>query len=158
MKALNRTLGRYASFGPVMIRVVLGGLFLLHGIDKFRGGLSGVESFFDASGVPVAALSAPVTATIEVVLGSALILGFFTRASAFILSLLLVGAIVFVKADGGILGSSELDLAYLSGLLGLIVLGPGRLSVDEALNTDETVIDLRASSTEAPRRTPASVA
>ena len=156
MKALNRTLGRYASFGPVMIRVVLGGLFLLHGIDKFRGGLSGVEAFFDSSGVPAAAVAAPVTAVIEVVLGTALILGFFTRASAVILSLLLVGAIFFVKGDAGILGSSELDLAYLAGLLGLIVLGPGRLSVDEALNTDETVIDLRAS-TDASPRTPVSV-
>lgn len=156
MKALNRTLGRYASFGPVMIRVVLGGLFLLHGIDKFQGGISGVESFFASSGVPAAALAAPLTAVAEVVFGIALIIGLYTRISALVLSVVIVGAIIFVKADAGILGSSELDLAYLAGLVGLIVLGPGRLSVDEVLDTDETVIDLRPS-TEPSVRTPASV-
>lgn len=149
MRAFNRSLGRFASFGPVIIRIMLGGLFLLHGIDKFRGGLSGVEAFFDSSGVPAAALTAPLTAVAEVVLGIALILGLFTRLAAAALSLIMIGAIVWVKADGGILGSAELDLAYLGGLLGLVLLGPGRLSVDEALHTDETVIDLRASNQEA---------
>lgn len=156
MRAFNQSLGRFASFGPVIIRIVLGGLFLLHGIDKFRGGIAGVEGFFASSGVPAAALTAPVTAVVEVVLGTALILGLFTRVSAFVLSLLLVGSIAFVKAEAGILGSSELDLAYLSGLLGLIVLGPGRFSIDEALDADETVIDLRSTNDARPR-TPASV-
>lgn len=145
MRDLNRSLGRFASFGPCVIRVVLGGLFLLHGIDKFRGGLSGVEDFFASNGVPAAALLAPAAAIAEVALGVALIVGAFTRLAAVGLAILIIGAITFVKADGGILGSSELDLAYLAGLLGLVLLGPGRLSVDEALDTDETVIDLRAS-------------
>lgn len=143
MKSFNQSLGRYASFGPFVIRVILGGLFLLHGIDKFRGGLSGVEGFFASSGVPAASLTAPATAVAEIVLGVALILGLFTRLAAVGLSLVMIGAIAWVKADGGILGSSELDLAYLAGLLGLVMLGPGRLSVDEFLDTDETVIDLR---------------
>lgn len=144
MKALNRSIGRFASFGPVVIRVVLGGLFLLHGIDKFQGGLSGVEMFFADAGVPAAAVTAPLTAIGEVVLGTALILGVFTRLAAAALSLLLLGAIFWVKADGGILGSTELDLAYLAGLVGVILLGPGRFSVDEALDNDGTVIELRA--------------
>lgn len=143
MRAFNRSLGRYASFGPFVIRVILGGLFLLHGIDKFRGGLSGVETFFASNGVPAASLAAPAAAVGEVVLGVALILGLFTRLAAVGLALLLMGAITWVKADGGILGSSELDLAYLAGLLGLVLLGPGRLSIDEVLDADETVIDLR---------------
>lgn len=145
MKSFNQTLGRYASFGPVIIRVFLGGLFLLHGIDKFQGGISGVEDFFASSGVPAAALSAPLTAGLEIVVGLALIIGLFTRLAAAVLALVLMGAIFWVKADGGILGSSELELAYIAGLLSLVLIGPGRLSIDEALNTDETVIDLRPS-------------
>ncbi len=156
MRDLNRSLGRFASFGPFVIRVMLGGLFLLHGIDKFRGGLDGVESFFASNGVPAAALSAPLAAVAEVVLGTALILGVFTRLAAVALALFLVGAISWIKADGGILGSSELDLAYIAGLLGLVLLGPGRLSVDEALDNDETVIELRASRQE-PAATPVRV-
>ncbi|MGH1493005.1 MAG: DoxX family protein [Acidimicrobiales bacterium] len=152
MKSLNRSLGRYASFAPLIIRVILGGLFVLHGIDKFDTGISNVEGFFDSSGVPLAALSAPLTAVLEIVLGIALIIGLFTRLSAVILTLVLFGAIIWVKADGGILGSSELDLAYISGLLALVLLGPGRLSVDEAMQTDETIIDLRVSREESARK------
>lgn len=144
MKSLNQSLGRFASFGPVIIRVFLGGLFVLHGIDKFRGGLSGVEEFFAANGVPAAGLASTATPVIEVIAGVALIVGFGTRIAAAVLALLLMGAIFWVKADGGILGSAETDLAYIAGLLGLVVLGPGRLSVDEAIDADETVIDLRS--------------
>lgn len=153
MKAFNRALGKFASFGPLIIRVVLGGLFLLHGIDKFNVGLSNVEGFFADNGVPAAGLAAPVTALFEIVLGIALIIGLFTRLSALILTVIPAGAILWVKAPD-ILGSSELDLAYMAGLLGVALLGPGRLSVDDALNTDETVIDLRSSRVEAkPRST-----
>ncbi len=147
MKAFNRALGKFASFGPLVIRVVLGGLFLLHGIDKFNVGISNVEGFFAENGVPAAALAAPVTAVLEIVLGIALIVGLFTRISALVLSAVLAGAILWVKAPD-ILGSSELDLAYISGLVGLALLGPGRFSVDDALDADETVIDLRNSRTE----------
>lgn len=156
MRAFNRALGRFASFGPLIIRVVLGGLFILHGVDKFRDGISGVEEFFASNGVPAASLTAPVTAVLEIVLGAALILGLFTRVAAAVMALVLVGAIVWVKADGGILGSSELDLAYISGLAALVLLGPGRLSVDEVLQQDETVIDLRPSEAE-PARSPVAV-
>jgi putative oxidoreductase len=150
MKSFNQTLGRYASFGPVIIRVFLGGLFLLHGIDKFQGGISGVEDFFAANGVPAASLAAPLTAGLEVVVGVALIVGLFTRLAAAVLALILMGAIFWVKADGGILGSSELELAYIAGLLSLVLIGPGRLSVDEAMKTDETLIDLRSSDRATP--------
>lgn len=153
MKALNKSLGRYASFAPLIIRVILGGLFILHGIDKFDTGISNVEGFFDSSGVPLASLTAPLTAVLEIVLGATLIVGLFTRLSAFVLALIMIGAIIWVKAENGILGSSELDLAYLSGLLALVLLGPGRLSADEAMNTDETVIDLRASNEQTARTT-----
>jgi uncharacterized membrane protein YphA (DoxX/SURF4 family) len=148
MQSLNRALGRYASFGPLIIRVVLGVLFILHGFDKFDTGISNVEGFFDASGVPLPALTAPLVAVLEIVLGAALVAGFMTRLSALVLAGILAGAIIFVKAPD-ILNASELDLAYIAGLLGLVLIGPGRVSVDEVLKADETVIDLR-SATEAP--------
>lgn len=143
MQSINRALGRYASFGPLVIRVVLGVLFILHGFDKFDTGISNVEAFFDGAGVPLPGLTAPLVAVLEIVLGAALVAGLLTRLSALVLALILAGAIFWVKAENGILGSSELDLAYISGLVGLMLLGPGRISLDEMLKTDETVIDLR---------------
>ncbi len=136
MQAINRSLSSFAPFGPTIIRVVIGALFVLHGIDKFSGGIGGVEGFFAENGVPAAGFTAPLTAVLEIVLGAALIAGLFTRVAALALAGVVVGAIIFVKADGGILGSAELDLAYLAGLVGVALLGPGRLSVDETLDTE----------------------
>lgn len=150
MRSFNAALGRLASFGPLIIRVVLGGLFVLHGIDKFRTGIGNVEGFFASNDVPLPGVTAPVTAVLEIVLGAALIFGLFTRLSALILTGVMIGAILWVKAPD-ILGSSELDLAYMAGLLALVVLGPGRFSADEAMDTDDTVIDLRAAGTAAVR-------
>jgi len=144
VKSLNLALGRFAAFGPFVLRVVLGVLFVLHGIDKFRTGLGNVSDFFAAEGVPLSSITAPATAIAEVVLGAALIAGLFTRVAAAALAVVMAGAIIWVKGSGGILGSSELDLAYLAGLVGLVLLGPGALSADEVLDQDETVIDLRS--------------
>ncbi len=155
MRSLNRALAQLASFAPLMIRLILGVLFVLHGIDKFDTGLSNVEGFFDSEGVPLPALTAPFTAIAEIVFGAALIFGFATRLSAIVLGLIMVGAIIWVK-NSAILGGAEQELAYLSGLIGVALLGPGRFSVDEAIDADDTVIDLR-SSREADTRIRASV-
>lgn len=146
MQAINSTLARQASLAPIILRLVLGALLLYHGIDKFDTGISNVEAFFDSSGVPLPALTAPLVAVVEIVVGLALILGIGTRIAAVAQILVLVGALAFVKLPD-VLGSSELDLAYIAGLSALVLLGPGRLSVDEAIDADDTVIDLRNRST-----------
>jgi len=143
MHSLNTSLGRLASFAPTILRVVLGVLFLYHGIDKFDTGLSNVEGAFDGGGVPLPGLTAPLTAIIEIVAGIALIVGAYTRLAATVLSVVMVGALIFVKLEGDFLGGSEIDFLYLGGLVALMLLGPGRLSVDEAMKLDDTVIDLR---------------
>jgi len=149
MKTLNHTLARGASFAPLIMRVLLGGLFVLHGVDKFRTGLDNVEAFFASNDVPMSGLTATLTPLLEIGLGVALILGLFTRISAIVLTAVLVGAIVWVKGPT-ILGSSELDIAYIAGLIGIALLGPGQFSIDEVLDTEVNVIDLR-STTELPQ-------
>lgn len=144
MHSLNSNLGRLASFAPTILRVVLGVLFLYHGIDKFDTGISNVEGAFDGWGVPLPGLTAPLTAILEIVFGIALIVGAWTRLAAAVLSVVMIGALIFVKLEGDVLGGSETDFAYLAGLVSLMLLGPGRLSVDEAMKLDDTVIDLRS--------------
>lgn len=149
MHTFNTTLGRLASFAPLILRVVIGVLFLYHGIDKFNGGISNVEGFFDSQGVPLPGLTAPLTAILEIVLGIALIVGAYTRLAAAGLAAIMVGALIFVKLEADVLGGSELDFSYLAGLVAIMLLGPGRLSVDEAMKIDDTVIDLRGARTAA---------
>lgn len=145
--SLNRQLGRFASMGPTITRVILGVLMFWHGIDKFRTGLGNVGNFFASQGVPLAEFSAGLVAVVEVVAGAALVFGIATRLSAVLLSLVLVGALIFVKFEAGLLGASELDLAYLAGLLSLILTGPGTASADGAMNADDSVLDVRATAT-----------
>jgi uncharacterized membrane protein YphA (DoxX/SURF4 family) len=73
---------------------------------------------------------------------SGLIVGIGTRIAAAVGIVILAGALAFVKLPD-ILGSSELDLAYVAGLSAVLLLGPGRLSIGEALRTDHTHIDIR---------------
>ena len=120
---------------PLVLRVVLGALFIWHGIDKFDAGIENVEGAFRMWGVPAPALAAPVVAVVEIVGGAALILGLLTRVAAVALGVVLVGALLWAKdiltSDGtGIISSTpvpgaEVDLAYLAGLIALVLLGPG---------------------------------
>jgi len=80
---------------------------------------------------------------IEIIAGAALVLGTVTRIAAMLLSIVMIGALIYVKQDLGIISSSpmpgaELDLALLAGLVTLIVTGPGRLSIDEQIGLEPT--------------------
>jgi uncharacterized membrane protein YphA (DoxX/SURF4 family) len=110
-------------------------LFVWHGIDKFSGGIEMVKAMFTTWGVPAAGFTAPLTAIVEIVAGAALVLGIGSRVAAISLSLVLVGAIFYVKRDLGIISSrpmpgAELDLSMLAGLVAVMLTGPGRYSVD----------------------------
>ncbi|MEL6891957.1 MAG: DoxX family protein [Actinomycetota bacterium] len=120
------------------IRVVLGYLLIRHGLDKFDTGLGNVGDAFDGWGVPLPDLSATAVAFIEVIGGAALIAGVATRFVAIAAIGVLVGAIWFVKADIGVLGGAETDLAYIAGLAALVAFGPGRWSVDRVIGLDRS--------------------
>lgn len=142
MFSINRQLGRFGVAAPVLLRLVIGALMAYHGFKKFDGGLGGVEEFFGMVDVPWPAVTAPLVAIVEVVGGLALIVGAATRLAALSLAGVLVGAILFVKADLGVIAApgpmpgAELDLALLAGLLAVVVLGPGKLSVDQAIGVE----------------------
>jgi putative oxidoreductase len=141
MHQVCSTLDRGRPVAPLVLRVVIGGLFIWHGIDKFDAGISMVEGMFRLWGVPVPGLTAPLTAVVEIVAGVMLVLGLGTRIAAMALSVVMVGALVYVKRDLGIISSApmpgaELDLALLAGLIAIVVLGPGRASLDHRLGVE----------------------
>ncbi|MCR2805705.1 DoxX family protein [Paenibacillus soyae] len=116
----------------IIMRVVLGILFVFHGIDKFQMGLNNVEAWFSSIGIP--GFLAYVVAYVELLGGIMLILGLFTRYAAGLLIVILIGAIVKAKLSVGLLGNGqmagyELDLAYILILLHLVI-AESRLSID----------------------------
>ena len=79
---------------------------------------------------------APVVATLELVGGMVLVLGVLSRPIAALLTPNMVGALALVHATAGIFvetGGFELVLLLAAAALAVVLVGPGRLSVDNAL-------------------------
>lgn len=117
-----------ASFAPLAPRLVLGVIFLTHGILKFMQ-LSGTIQFFSHIGIPLAGVIAPLIALLEIVGGLGIILGVGTRLFAALLAGELLIAILTVRWSAGFVGGYEFELALVAGLISLLCSGSGRLAL-----------------------------
>ena len=120
-----------------ILRVVTGFLFAAHGWQKFNEfTIAGTQASFAQMGVPAANLVAPVTATLELLGGIALILGVLTRVFAALLAVTMLGALFLVHASAGVFvatGGYELVLILAAAALAVALVGAGKVSVDKAL-------------------------
>ncbi|WP_200801543.1 DoxX family protein [Bacillus sinesaloumensis] len=122
------------ELGSLIIRIVLGITFFVHGLDKFRGGVENTAGWFDSIGLP--GFLAYGVASIELVGGIMLILGLFSRIVSILFAVIMVGAIVKVKLAIGFLGNGqmagyELDLAFLAMAVMLIITGSKAFALDQ---------------------------
>jgi putative oxidoreductase len=124
--------------GLLILRVVVGGTLLVHGLDKLID-LSATESYFASLGIPAPGLMAPFVAVTEAVGGALLLLGLTTRlvglalAGDMFVALLTehIGNGFFVDGGGG-----EFVLVLCGASLTLVLTGAGRFSVDSAFGVD----------------------
>lgn len=123
----------YSSVGQVILRVVLGIIFLAHGLDKFQSGISNISGFFESIGVP--GYMAVVVAVIETVGGIALILGAATRIVSMLLAFILLVAIFTAKISAGFLGGYELDVALMAIAVSLAITGSNLWSIDSLFSS-----------------------
>ncbi|OZM55939.1 oxidoreductase [Lottiidibacillus patelloidae] len=122
----------------LVIRLVLGVTFVLHGIAKFEMGLTNVAGWFESIGL--FGSLAYVVAFIELFGGIALILGLGTRVAAFITGSVMVGAIVTAKLSAGFLGGYELDIALLAMAIALVVSGSRMFAMESKLFSENEKI------------------
>jgi putative oxidoreductase len=120
----------------IIMRVVIGIIFMMHGIDKLQMGLSNVEAWFSSIGIP--GFVAYFVAILELVGGFMLIVGLFTRYVSGLFVIMLMGAIVTTKLSVGLLGDGqmagyEMDLGFMLVLLYLVVGEQSMLSVDRLI-------------------------
>ena len=147
---MSRLTDRLAPWAPTVLRLTLGVIMAFHGYQKLTGmtpaGFG--NGMLDGLGVPAPVAVAWVVTLVELVGGIALIVGAGTRVAALANGVVMLGAILLVKSDVGLIApqgagaGAELDLALLALAVGVLLLGPGRLSVDEALGVES--IDLGA--------------
>lgn len=119
------------EIGKVVMRMVLGLIFLVHGIAKFQDGMNATSGFFDTIGLP--GMSAYLVTTIEIIGGIAIIIGLGTRIFALLFASIMVVAIITVKFSAGFIGGYELDLALLAMSVYFILEKPMILSVDNLI-------------------------
>ena len=126
------TLDRISWVGPLAVRLSLGAVFLGTGWGKVHN-LAQVTGFFTDLGIPFPAASAALVSGIELVGGTLILLGLFTRFAALPLLCTMAVAILTAKRpeiDGirSLLAFEE--MTYLAGFLWLFVAGAGKASLD----------------------------
>ncbi len=124
------------SVVTVIMRVVLGIIFVFHGVAKFQMGLGNVEAWFSSIGIP--GFLAYLVAVLELVGGIVLIAGMFTRYVSALFVVMLIGAVLTAKLSAGLLGDGtsvgyELDLGLMLIALYLAVANEQALSLDRLI-------------------------
>ncbi len=121
-----------------LIRLMVGTVFLSEGIQKFLfQDALGVGRFVKI-GIPAPQIMAPFVGGVEILFGTLILLGLFTRLSAVPLTINILVAIASTKIpmlfDGGFWKTAHearVDWSMLLGLICLLLVGGGRWSLDE---------------------------
>ncbi|WP_167132035.1 DoxX family protein [Paramicrobacterium chengjingii] len=128
------------SWGRVLVRVVVGGLFVGHGLQKLKGsfdgpGLAGTEKMMESLDMEPAKENALAVALAETGAGAAIAAGVATPLAASGLIASMVTAIRKVHGKNGVWNSNggfEYNLVLISTLVAIASEGPGRASIDAA--------------------------
>ncbi|MEN9342232.1 MAG: hypothetical protein RIQ54_488 [Candidatus Parcubacteria bacterium] len=116
----------------LLIRIALAVVFIAHGYSKISN-LAGTVAFFGNLGMP--AVVAYLVAFGEFFGGISLLLGVGTLFFAPVLSIIMVGALYFVKSKFGTIGAFEFEFSLLMMSLAVAVSGPGSYSFALLLRT-----------------------
>ncbi|MFK4852635.1 DoxX family protein [Microbacterium sp. ZW T6_19] len=126
-----------ASLGLLVLRVVVGLIFVAHGAQKiFEYTLPGTIGSFADMGVPLPEIAAPFVAFVELIGGAMLALGLFTRPVGILLAIDMIVAIVAVHLPAGLwVGEGGYEFVAVLGVaaLALAFTGAGRFSIDGAV-------------------------
>jgi uncharacterized membrane protein YphA (DoxX/SURF4 family) len=137
---LAKTIKDQKDIALFLIRIVVGLIFVFHGYQKLQMGFSTVGGFLSTLGLPASQFFGYVLPLVEFIGGLFLIIGFLSRPVALALSIVMIVAILLIKLKVGLIApmnqpgvGAELDLALLVNLLGVLLQGPGKYSIDLGL-------------------------
>lgn len=143
MTKIESFFGSKINSGLLILRVIIGIIFFMHGIMKFNMGINTTAGFFEAASIPLPLLSAWIVTLVETFGGIALVLGVATRLTALLLIITMIVAIMVVLSFGipfistDIATGYELNLALIAALIPVLILGPGRYSLAKYIVTHQ---------------------
>lgn len=124
---------KWGAAAPLILRVVVGAIFAMHGWQKLQGGVAGVSGFLGSLGFPMADAFAVILIAAELIGGILLILGLFTHWTAKVLAVVAVVALVTVHLGKGFFvneGGYEFILLILAATVSILITGAGKYSLD----------------------------
>ena len=143
-----------APAAVVLIRLLVGGIFLSEGIQKFLYPVELAAGRFAKIGLPWPEVMGPFVGGVEVVCGLLVLFGFLTRLAVVPLIITMCVALISIKVPillgqeflgftlrplprygfWSMMHESRNDLCMLLGSIFLLVVGAGRLSLDHVLS------------------------
>jgi putative oxidoreductase len=136
----NLLLRTTAPRATILVRLLVGGVFLSEGIQKFLFPAALGVGRFIKIGIPSPQFFAPFVGVVEIVCGTLLIIGLFTRMATIPLIIDIVVAIVTTKIPmlykAGFWSTAHearTDYCMLLGLIFLLWVGSGPLSIDQRI-------------------------
>ncbi|WP_088013972.1 DoxX family protein [Gottfriedia acidiceleris] len=129
------------NIGLLIIRLVIGLLFVGHGAQKLFGwfgghGLKGTGGWFDSIGMKPGVMIALFAGLAELIGGILFTLGLLTPLAGIMIAGTMVMAIIKVHAPNGLWATTngyEYNLTLLSVAIGIALIGPGKYALDAIL-------------------------
>jgi len=140
---MRKLLASNGSAALILIRLVIGGVFLSEGIQKFLFPAALGVGRFEKIGIPAPEVMAPFVGVVEIVGGVLFLVGFLTRLAAVSLIINMLVAITTTKVPillksgfWAMAHEARVDYAMLLGCIFLLIEGSGTWSLDARLTRD----------------------
>jgi uncharacterized membrane protein YphA (DoxX/SURF4 family) len=135
----------HAHAAVILVRLIVGAVFLSEGIQKFLyPGDLGVGRFTKI-GIPSPEIMAPFVGVVEIICGTLILIGLLTRLAAVLLIIDMIVAIsttkipmLFKSGFWAMAHEARTDWAMLLGSIFLLVVGAGPWSLDARLVAKDT--------------------
>ncbi len=129
------------NFGLLLIRLVIGLLFVGHGAQKLFGwfggyGLKGTGGWMDSIGIKPGVTMALLAGLAELFGGILFAIGFLTPLAGIVIAATMIIGIVKVHGPNGLWSTQngyEYNLTLLAVSIGIALIGPGQYAIDALL-------------------------
>jgi len=158
MRFFERIIKTDSHAAVLLIRLMVGAVFLSEGMQKFLFSEEVGSGRFRKIGIPNPDMTAPLVGTFEIICGILILLGLLTRLAAIPLIIIMLAAIFSTKIPillgyefwgfslrkvsyyglWGMAHEARTDWAMLLGSLFLLIVGAGKLSIDAYLTRHRT--------------------